>query len=271
MRAIILAAGEGTRLRPHTADKPKCLVPLAGRSLLQRQVDALNIAGFDASRITVVTGYRSDQVEKLGFDTVHNPRFHDTNMVASLMCARRLFDGTDDVLVCYGDLVYEPRVVGALVEALTPPEPAVPMVSITFDRAWRQLWELRMADPLTDAETFRLAADGTVSELGRPPSSLEEIEGQYMGLIGVPAALAPVIVTSYDTLDPDGPYEGRDRDHMFMTSFLQHLIDHVTPLRGVAVDGGWLEVDTVEDLSVFDDLHARGELDRYCTLGEPPT
>jgi len=269
MHAIILAAGEGTRLRPHTADKPKCLVPLAGRPLLLRQFDALAAAGIDPDQVTVVTGYRADQVVALGVTTIHNPRFHDTNMVASLMCARERFDGSDDVLVCYGDLVYEPGVVTALIDALRPSGTIPPTVAITFDRSWQQLWDLRMADPLTDAETFRLAPDGTVIELGRTPSSIDEIEGQYMGLIAIPAAMAPAIVTSYDALDPAVRYEGRDRDHMFMTSFLQHLIDHVTPVHGVAVDGGWLEVDTVEDLAVFDDLHLRGQLDRYCTLVEP--
>ena len=91
MRAIILAAGEGTRLRPHTLDRPKCLVPLAGRPLLAWQADALRRAG--VSDITVVTGYRADQVAALGFATVHNDRFRETNMVASLMCARALLDG----------------------------------------------------------------------------------------------------------------------------------------------------------------------------------
>ena len=86
MRAIILAAGEGTRLRPHTLDRPKCLVPLAGRPLLAWQADALRRAGVDD--ITVVTGYRADQVATLGFATVHNDRFRETNMVASAMCAR---------------------------------------------------------------------------------------------------------------------------------------------------------------------------------------
>ena len=112
MRAIILAAGEGTRLRPHTLDRPKCLVPLAGRPLLAWQADALRRAG--VADITVVTGYRADQVAALGFATVYNDRFRETNMVASAMCARTLLDGSDDVVLCYGDLVYESRHIDAL-------------------------------------------------------------------------------------------------------------------------------------------------------------
>src|ERR1044071_3517735 len=88
---VILAAGEGTRLRPHTLDRPKCLVPLAGRPLLAWQTDALRAAGVDD--IVVVTGYRADQIRALGYRTVFNPRYEKTNMVASLMCARDTLDG----------------------------------------------------------------------------------------------------------------------------------------------------------------------------------
>ena len=257
MRAIVLAAGEGTRLRPHTLDRPKCLVPLAGRPLLLWQAAALHRAGVDD--VTVVTGYRADQIEALGFATVRNERFHETNMVASLMCARSVLDGTDDVVICYGDLVYEARHVEALGACPAP-------VATTVDRAWRNLWALRMDDPLEDAETLRMDDNGHVVELGGKPSSYDEIEGQYMGLIGVRAPFARKFVAAYDALDPAGPYDGRSRDDMYMTSFLQHLIDHVTPVAAVVVEGGWLEVDTTFDLETYESLYDAGELDRYCAL-----
>jgi L-glutamine-phosphate cytidylyltransferase len=258
VRAIILAAGEGTRLRPYTLDRPKCLVPLAGRPLLEWQLDALHAAGIDD--ITVVTGYRADQIRARGCATVHNADFATTNMVASLMCADALLDGSDDVVVCYGDLAYEPRLVRALSESSGP-------VAITVDREWRRLWELRMPDPLADAETLRLDAAGNVVELGRKPTSYADIQGQYMGLIGIRRAIAPKLVDVYRSLDTGPHYEGRDRANMYMTSFLQYLIDDVTPVAAVVVDGGWLEVDTIADLETYEALYAQGRLRDYCALG----
>ena len=259
MRAIILAAGEGTRLRPHTLDRPKCLVPLAGRPLLAWQADALRRAG--VADITVVTGYRADQVAALGFATVYNDRFRETNMVASAMCARTLLDGSDDVVLCYGDLVYESRHIDALATCGAP-------VAITIDRDWRRLWSLRMADPLDDAETLRLDDNGDVVEIGRKPSSYDEIEGQYMGLIGVRAGFARQFVEAHDALDPGRRADMRDRDNMYMTDFLQHLIDHVTPVTAAVVEGGWLEVDTTSDLEIYESLYDQGRLDQYCVLAE---
>jgi choline kinase len=259
MRAVILAAGEGTRLRPYTLDRPKCLVPLAGRPLLEWQLEALRAAGMED--VTVVTGYRADQIRALGCATVHNADFATTNMVASLMCADALLDGSDDVLVCYGDLAYEPRLVRALGACSAP-------VAITVDRQWRRLWELRMADPLADAETLRLDEAGNVVELGRKPGGYADIQGQYMGLIGIRRAIAPALVDVYRSLDTGTRYEGRDRANMYMTTFLQNLIDHVTPVKAVPVDGGWLEVDTIADLETYEALYAAGRLREYCALGQ---
>ena len=258
MRAIVLAAGEGTRLRPHTSDKPKCLVPLLGRPLLAWQCDALRAAGIDD--IVVVTGYQAEQIRALGYATVHNVDYASTNMVASLMVAADVLDGTDDVVVAYGDLVYESAVVTALLAHRVP-------LAITIDRQWRRLWQLRMPDPLADAETLRLDATGHVVELGKKPARYADIEGQYMGLIGIDRSIAPKLVDVYGALDPAGHYDGRDPANMYMTSFLQLLIDRGMPVAAVPVDGGWLEVDTTDDLAVYESLAATGKLGEYCELG----
>jgi choline kinase len=250
MRAVILAAGEGTRLRPHTADRPKCLVPLAGRPMLEWQLDALAAAG--VADVAIVTGYRADAITQVA-RRYHNERYAATNMVASLMCARDRFDGSDDVLVAYGDIVYEPELVAALAAASAP-------VAVAVDRRWRQLWDWRMEDPLADAETLRIDEEGHLRELGRVPGSYDDIDGQYVGLVRVDADAAPDWPRRYDALDPDGDYEGRDRDHMFMTAFLQMLIDDGVQVDATLVDGGWVEVDTCEDLAVYERLLASGEL-----------
>jgi choline kinase len=233
-------------------------VELAGRPLLAWQLDALGHAGVDD--VTIVTGYRADAITA-GTRRVHNPRYADTNMVASLMCARDAFDGTDDVLIAYGDIVYEPRLVEALRSTRSD-------IGVVVDRRWRRLWELRMEDPLADAETLRLDADGYLVELGRKPDRAADIQAQYVGLVLVRAAHAVEWCARYDALAPDGDYEGRDRDHMFMTAYLQLIVDAGVRVDAVADDGGWLEVDTLDDLRAYDALRDRGELASIVDLEE---
>jgi choline kinase len=257
LRAIILAAGEGLRLRPYTLDRPKCLAKLGGKPLLTRQTEVLRSLKIDD--ITVVTGYQAHKIEALGYRTIHNPNYASTNMVASLMCGAELLDGKANVLVAYGDIVYEPRVVQALLQCRAS-------ICTTIDKSWLHLWQIRSEDPLAQAETLRLNDSGDILELGKRPESLEEIEGQYMGLIKVSAGFAPRLKLAYQQLGPDDLFDGKNAANMFMTAFLQHLIDSGQPVRAVMVSGGWLEVDTAEDLELYNRMHQEGTLSHYCRI-----
>ena len=248
--AIILAAGQGTRLRPYTDDKPKCLVNLAGHPLLQHQVAALRAAGIET--IGVVTGYYSQKIESLGHRTFYNGDYANTNMVASAMCAEAWLRGDDDVLLCYGDIVYEPHIIRKLMNCDA-------QLSTTVDQSWESLWRLRQEDPLNDAETMKVDEQGRILEIGKKPGSLADIDAQYMGLIRIRADFAQRFFTIYDSLERHTSYDGKDWANMYMTTYLQLLIQH-TPLTAVSVEGGWLEVDTVEDIELFNRMHLTGEL-----------
>lgn len=258
MRVVLLAAGAGSRLRPYTADRPKCLVELAGACLLDHQLAVLGELGL--ADVSIVTGYRHEQLAAFGLRTFHNPAYDRTNMVTSLMCAAELLDGGDDVIAAYADIVYEPQVLAALLDCDAP-------LATTIDRDWRRLWSLRHVDPLDDAETLRLDAAGNVLELGGRPGRLEEIEGQYMGLIRIGAPAAPALVALHGELRQAAARQGRDTDNLYMTELLQGWIDSGRSLRAVTVNGGWIEVDSAEDLESYRELERQGRLAEYCRLG----
>lgn len=249
MRAIILAAGEGQRLRPHTADRPKCMVPLLGRPILDRILDTLRAEGVDD--ITLVTGYRSDALEPYALRTRHNPDYASTNMVHSLFCARDQLFG--DVLISYGDIVYSRKVLSTLMHDEA-------QLAVAVDRDWRSLWSARMADPLADAETMKLDAQNNILELGKKPASYADIQGQYMGLLRIRAGALSEVCSFYDGLDRNALYDGKDFKNMYMTSFVQAVVDDLMPVHAVLVDGEWLEVDTTDDLRVYEE-----RADSLCT------
>lgn len=257
MIAIVLAAGKGSRLGAYSRDTPKGLVPVAGKGFLVRQLETLESAGI--TDVTIVTGHGREQIEALGRPTRHNDRFASTNMVASLMCAADLLGSGEDVLVAYADIVYEPKVAHALVACCDD-------FATTIDRRWDRLWAARGEDPLTTAETLRIDDGGRIRELGRRPNALNEIEGQYMGLTRFSAPFAARLPEIFGDLDPAGTYDGRSRDDMYMTSFLQLLIDRGNACTPIWVDGGWLELDTMRDLEIYERLHAEGRLAAICDL-----
>ena len=119
-------------------------------------------------------------------------------------------------------------------------------LAITFDPNWRALWERRFGDPLADAETFRLDADHHLLEIGGRASSMEEIEGQYMGLL----RFGPRGWAEVKRIRAGLPGEVCDRMHM--TGTLQRVIDERQILiKAFPYLGEWGEVDCEEDLAAY--------------------
>ena len=121
MKTIILAAGQGTRLRPLTDDRPKCMVEINGRSMIRRQLDVMNSCGIREEDITIVCGYCADalqnELSNTGISFVNNKEYEDTNMVYSLMCAKSVLEKNDDILISYGDIIYNEAVLQKILQS----------------------------------------------------------------------------------------------------------------------------------------------------------
>lgn len=249
MTALILAAGFGSRLMPLTANVPKCLVQYQGKPILDYVVTALRASGIED--IHIVGGYLISELvthaKQLGIQSIfENPNFDCTNMVASFFCARdlleQLYHNGQDLLVSYADIVYEKAIVHKLMEAEGD-------LRIVVDKQWLELWKRRFADPLSEAESLKCNGDFVI-ELGKTPSHLGEIEGQYIGLFVIRSSFLGEVLRYYDSLDRTQLYDGKDFTNMYMTSFLQCLINTYNNARAVFINGGWCEIDHKTDLDV---------------------
>lgn len=237
LKAIILAAGEGTRLRPYTLDRPKCLVEVDGLSLLDRQLAVLATEAIHP--IILIGGYLVEMLERPDLKLRVNPRYAETNMVWTLFCAEDDLEG--DVLLCYGDIVYSRKILQALIKSKAD-------IAVAIDLDWESYWRARNENPLDDAETLKLAADGRILEIGQKPQSLAEIEGQYMGLIKFSAAGVQVLKNTFNNAKSAGVLRGKPLEKAYMTDLLQAMIDLNYRLDAVPAHGEWVEVDTVSDL-----------------------
>lgn len=252
MRMIILAAGQGTRLRPLTDDRPKCLVPLQGKPLLEWQIEAAHAEGI--TDITVICGYRADQLTRYPVSLVPNPRYESTNMVRSLFCARSHFE--PGFVMSYGDIVYSRAVLRRVLNGNDS-------IGVAVDEGWRAYWEERSEDPLKDAETLRIRADGSLAEIGQKPRSLEEIQAQYIGLVRFGAGGIRALTQTYDALSKEAgnPFGGpRNLDQLYMTDLLQGLIGQGQRLAAIPIRRGWVEIDNPRDLEVANRYVAGGGL-----------
>lgn len=238
--AVILAAGRGSRMNELTAEKPKCLLRLAGKTLLEWQQEALRKAGID--QILVVRGYLAHCIAG-DFATVENDRWQSTNMLSSLLCAgpfvREVFAaGTDRVVVSYADIVYCADHVRRLLTNSGH-------MAICYDTDWAELWNLRFANALDDAETFR-CRDGLLLEIGGKTDDMAAIQGQYMGLLSFDAE-------GWDVLEQNCARLGQKVAKTDMTGFLRHLLATGVSIGVTPVQGKWCEADNGEDLSIYEE------------------
>lgn len=248
--ALILAAGRGSRLHPYTAVCPKCLTELGGMTLIDRQLATLRDA--NVTNIVIVAGYRARMLKLPGTRQVVNASWKTTNMVESLFAAEK--DFTDDMIVAYGDIVYEPRVLNALLRSRHD-------ISVIVDRAWRTYWQFRFSDPLKDAESLTIDGDARIIDIGRKVSDIDSIKAQYIGLMrfkGDGISALKIARAGLGRVKRDWMGE-RPIEQAYMTDLLMELIIGGADVHAIPVDGGWLEIDTVEDYNKANALIADGD------------
>jgi choline kinase len=234
VRALVLAAGRGARMVGFTEDRPKCLIELGGRTLLDRQVAALRSGGID--EVGVVAGWHAEAFAGTGLPVFVNHRWATTTMAESLVAADEwLRDGP--VLAAYGDIVYTAQTVRELLDCDAD-------LAITYDPDWYALWRRRFADPLDDAETFVRTETGDLAVIGGRPDTVAEVQGQYIGLL----RLTPKSWRSIRRARRDPEVRRLD-----MTGLLARLV-RTMHVATVPVRGPWCEFDHPTDLAVGRDV-----------------
>ena len=258
MKAIILAAGEGRRLRPLTENKPKCMVELFGKNLLDWKIDLLKKCGI--SDIIIITGYMSEKINLKQVRYYENSLFETTNMVETLFCAREEFN--DSLLIIYGDIIFEKKILEKFLKSEDE-------ISLITDQNWKEYWKIRFENPLDDAESLKLDQDGFIQNIGQKVKNIDEISGQYIGLIKFPKKSIQKILEFYDVmkeksktgknpLNSNVPFE-----QSYMTDFLQAMINSGFKIKPIPVKNGWLELDSINDYNLYKKLFDNGQIKNF--------
>lgn len=256
MKVIILAAGQGTRLRPLTDNCPKCMVKVKGKSIIERQLETMYACGIKEEDITIIAGYRNDVLQECLKNTeihfVINKEYEKTNMVCSLMCAREIMMDEEDILISYGDIIYNADVLNKILASECES-------SIIVDDGWYEYWSARCENPLDDAETLMFDEDDCLTEIGQKTDDLAKVQSQYIGLMrfrekGLKAMLALSAEAERRSNVGEKLWRTERNYHkMYMTDLLQGLIDEGNKLKAVHICRGWFEVDDKEDLKVVEE------------------
>ncbi len=224
LKAVIVAAGEGKRLRPLTEDLPKCLLPVGGRPLILHSLDALNALGVEDVALVVGHG-RERLVEALGpgYRYLLNPFYQVTNNMASLWFAKTFVEDSE-FLYLHSDLLYESSVLSLATE---DPHNIVLLVK----------------QKNTEREEMKV-----VVEDGYLVESSKEVEphrayGEWLGIAKFTPRGWERYVAEVEQLLLEGRYQAYDTEAMTRLSQKERLI-HVADVGGLS----YIEIDSSEDL-----------------------
>ncbi|MFC1902369.1 phosphocholine cytidylyltransferase family protein, partial [Chloroflexota bacterium] len=152
-------------------------------------------------------------------------------------------------IVSYGDIIYEPVVLEQLLAADHA-------ISVIIDRGWELYWKQRFENVLDDAETLQVDKSGCIISIGQKPLSIEQIEGQYIGLTAFKGEGVEVLRSVYhqaqlEAVGGQYPLRGeRPFCKLYMTDILQGIIDSGFPVHQVPVWRAWLEIDSLKDIEL---------------------
>lgn len=255
MKVIILAAGQGSRLRPLTDNCPKCMVEVNGKSIIERQIEIMHACGIADKDITIICGYCGDVLQKKFENSeiqfIVNTEYETTNMVCSLMCGKNIMENANDILISYGDIIYSAEVLQTILKSNENS-------SVIVDDGWYGYWAERNDNPLDDAETLMFDENGYLTEIGQKTTELNKVQSQYIGLMRFKKeGLKELLELSAEAKRKSSVGEKlwrteRNYNKMYMTDLLQGLIDEGKKLKAVHIHRGWFEIDDPEDLKIVE-------------------
>ena len=234
MKAIIIGAGRGKRLMPTTADTPKCLAEVQGRSIMDWIVQALAANGVE--RIAFVGGYQMEKVRARypQFSFHHNADWENNNILWSLMCAESEMD--QPFVCCYSDTLFTADAVRRLVAS-----PAD--ITLLVDTDWKARYLHRTQHPPDDAEKVT-AVNGTITRIHRMIEA-ELAHGEFTGMAKFSAAGAATLREHYHRFRAAGASPKAYLIHLF-----QDMIERGVGMVHADTPGGYIEIDTQQDFEL---------------------
>jgi choline kinase len=231
MKAIILAAGQGTRIRSVHGEHPKCLIEVDNTTILDHQLEALSMAGID--EVAIVVGYEKEQIithvksekrvvgQRVRF--FESTAFGITNNIYSLWLALEWLRG-DSFIVLNADVVFDPEILSAAVHSSAA-------ISMVVDPLWRD-------------ETMKvIIEDDHVIQMSKKISR-EEFSGTYIGITVFSKSIQDRFFRTMNELISDGRVNG------FFNVAVQKLADEGVRIGYTSTEGlAWAEIDDPLDLT----------------------
>lgn len=230
-RAIVLAATRGSGLDELTMDRPKAMIKIAGRPLVERLIDTLNAAG--VQRVSIVRGYKPEAFDGRAPTLYDNPDWESTGEAASLYCARTELSG--NCLVCFGDILMRKYILDIVLAADGD-------IVLVVDSSLKEIShgaDLVRCDPLPRDQWL----EREEVEVREADVTADKATGRWIGIMKLSPEGSTLLSAELDLMAKNGTLATAE-----LLAIVNRLIKRGIKVHAVHVSGHWLDVNRMTDL-----------------------
>ena len=246
MKAIFIAAGEGTRMGKLTKNTPKPLVNVNGSSILERQISLLN--KFKINDITIITGPFPEKYEFENIKYISDIKFKEHDQLGSLFVDSKQIQ--NDVLIIFADIIFDESILSQILKNDSE-------ISIAVDMDWKK-YEIRDNNPIDDADKVAIL-DRNIERIFKNMKFFNEKYevGEFIGLMKLNKYGCEKMKKIFFELEKN--HEGNFHDAKSFKNFkiidiLQEMIERGLKIEPEMIDGKWCEIDTIQDLEIAEKM-----------------
>jgi len=238
LKVIILTAGSGSRLK---YGKPKSLVSVDERKLIDIQLSQLKLAEIGIEDITVITGYKSELFSDFKFKKIKNEKYNITNQMYSISLAKP-YKNEKEVLIVYGDVLFEHYLIKDMSNS------SFDFIVPSYSK-FEQLWKSRGDTRFEDLETFEIGETSSLMQIGEKVIDINSVKGQFMGLVYFDNYKFKMFLENYELFNKENSYQ--KYMELQTTHFLNYLISRSIDIKILPYDGYFMELDSQFDLEII--------------------
>jgi L-glutamine-phosphate cytidylyltransferase len=253
-KAIIVAAGMGNRMNHFTQEKPKCLLEVNGKTILDRLIS--NLLHHGITDINIVVGYKKECFNDDRYQCYVNSDYENNNILHSLFYAEEAMDS--GFLFSYSDIIYDEVVILQMLESNSD-------ISIAVDCNWHEYYEDRVDHPISEAELVFTEDRKTVT-LIRKDADSKNAFGEFLGVACFSRKGAKILKDVFNDLSQYYYKNSHKTFHTaksfkkaYLTDMLQEIINRGYSVDIVQIKGNWTEIDIPRDLTVSEQLWGKEE------------
>jgi len=240
MKVIIISAGDASRLSEDTKGKPKGLIDINGKTILDRQISLFRKNGIN--EIIIITGpHKNFGIENISYINDENYEQHD--VLGSLMAAKDEIKGS--ILTSYSDILFEESILQQLLEFSGD-------IGIPVDLDWEKSYEDRTEHPRSEADNVLIKNEKIISiQKNIKKINPDDMIGEFLGPVIFSEKGSKIFVENFlriQKIHHGSFHRAQSLKKAYLTDMLQELIDLGYNITPIIVNGKWCEIDTPQDL-----------------------